>query len=55
MKHFQVFIEILNDYKDTGKSVSELADELRKRLIVNWKDSNAKTNAKMLLEYRKCT
>ena len=48
---FNIFVEILEAHKDTGLNLSELGKELRKRLGVNWKDSTAEINAKIMLNW----
>ena len=51
IKSFETFIEILKEHADTGLNPSELGTELRKRLGVNWKNSTAEVNAKIMLNW----
>ena len=51
IKAFVTFIQILEVYKDTGRSLSQLAVELRERLGVDWKDGTAETNVKIMLNW----
>lgn len=55
IKSFETFVEILKEHTDTGLNLSELGTELRKRLGVNWKDSNAEVNAKIMLNWGRHT
>lgn len=48
---FKIFVEILETHKDIGLNLSELGNELRKRLGVNWKNSTAEVNAKIMLNW----
>ena len=48
---FKIFVEILETHKDTGLNLSELGNELRKRLGVNWKDSTAEWMSKIMLNW----
>lgn len=55
IKAFATFIEILNEYKHKGRTLAELGVELNHRLGVEWKESTAKTNAKIMLDWARHT
>lgn len=55
LKAFKTFVEILEAHKDEGRNLSELGTELRKRLGVNWNDSTAEVNAKIMLNWARHT
>ncbi len=48
---FKIFVEILETHKDIGLNLSEIGNELRKRLDVDWKDSTAEVNAKIMMNW----
>ena len=52
---FKTFVEILEAHKDTKLTLSELGTKLQERLGVNWKDSTAETNAKIMLNWARYT
>jgi len=55
MKSFAAFIEILKLHKNNGRSTSQLAKELKEKLDVDWKDSTAETNVKIMLDWARHT
>jgi hypothetical protein len=55
MKPFEVFIGILEQHKDTRKTLSQLAGELKVKLGAVWKDGTAKTNTKIMLDWARHT
>ncbi|KAF0121672.1 MAG: restriction endonuclease, partial [bacterium] len=52
---FATFIDILKSHKDMGITLSQLAEELRKKLNANWEISTAKTNVKIMLNWARHT
>lgn len=55
MRSFAIFVELLNEHKSAGGTLTELGTELRNRLGVNWKEGTAKTNAKIMLDWARHT
>jgi len=55
IRAFATFVEILNEYKHRGRTLAELGVELNRRLGVEWKESTAKTNAKIMLDWARHT
>lgn len=55
LETFKTFVEILEAHKDTKLTLSELGTKLQERLGVNWKDSTAETNAKIMLNWARYT
>lgn len=52
---FATFIDILKSHKNMGITLSQLAEELRKKLNANWEISTAKTNVKIMLNWARHT
>lgn len=52
---FATFVDILRIHKDTGVTLSQLADEIRKKLNADWEIETAKTNAKIMLNWARHT
>jgi DNA-binding MarR family transcriptional regulator len=52
---FVTFIDILKSHKDMGITLSQLAEELKKKLNANWEISTAKTNVKIMLNWARHT
>lgn len=55
MRSFVIFLGILEVHKATGQTLSYLAVELSKKLGADWKDSTAKTNVKIMLNWARHT
>jgi hypothetical protein len=55
IRAFATFIEVLNKHKETGRTLAELGIELNRELSVNWRESTAKTNAKIMLDWARHT
>lgn len=51
MPPFATFVEILQAYGDTGAPLPQLGAELKARLGVQWQNSTAETNAKIMLDW----
>ena len=51
MPPFATFVEILQAYSDTGAPLPQLGAELKARLVVQWQNSTAETNAKIMLDW----
>ena len=51
LKSFEAFINILNKHRDTGLTISQLADNLQEKLNVEWKDVTAKVYVKLMLDW----
>jgi len=52
---FKIFINILEDYKDIGATLTKLGIELKKNLGVDWKKSTCEINAKIMLDWARHT
>jgi hypothetical protein len=52
---FATFIDILKSYKDMEITLSQLAEELRKKLNADWEISTARTNVKIMLNWARHT
>lgn len=55
MKSFGTFIDILEAHKDIWTTLLELGLELSENLGVDWEESTAKTNAKIMLDWARHT
>ena len=52
---FSAFIKLLNKYKDSGRTLSQLAEEFRKILGVEWLPNTAELNVKIMLNWARHT
>ncbi|MBI5304640.1 MAG: hypothetical protein HY868_21080 [Chloroflexi bacterium] len=55
MHAFDTFVQMLNKYKDTGRPLAQLAEELRNILGADWKDATVETNVKIMLDWARHT
>lgn len=55
MKAFATFIDILKARKDTGATLFQLGLEVKEKLGVDWKESTAETNTKIMLDWARHT
>ncbi len=55
MNSFSAFIKLLNKYKDSGRTLSQLAEEFRKILGVEWLPNTAELNVKIMLNWARHT
>jgi hypothetical protein len=51
LRSFSVFTEILKSKQTMGSTLSELGQDLRERLGVNWKQSTSESLAKIMLNW----
>lgn len=54
-RDFATFIEIHNEHQKVGRTLSQLGEELKARLGVDWKPSTAEPNAKIMLDWARHT
>jgi hypothetical protein len=55
IKVFRIFLEILETHKDEGSTLLKLAEELRRRLTVTWKNGTALIYVKVMLDWARYT
>ena len=48
---FALFVDILNTYEFEGRSLTEVGQDLNRSLNLNWKDSTAEANAKIMMNW----
>ncbi|HEX7575510.1 MAG TPA: hypothetical protein VF360_03960 [Candidatus Methanoperedens sp.] len=55
MRTFAAFVDILREHKEKGRTISQLASELRDKLNVNWKEGTATWSVKIMLDWARHT
>lgn len=55
IKVFRIFLEILETHKDEGSTLLKLAEELKRRLTVTWKNGTALIYVKVMLDWARYT
>lgn len=55
MRIFAAFVDILREDKEKGRTISQLASELRRKLSVNWKEGTATWSVKIMLDWARHT